>query len=347
MPPPSRRRTITLPDGARLTLRPIALEDKPLILASFERLSEESRYRRFFTTINTLSPSALDYLVDVDHRDHEAIVALEPSSGEVLGVARYIRSTQDAECAEVAVTVADDWQGRGLGRALLDRLTYRARQEGVRRYSALVQADNPASLGLLAGAGETRRRWDTGVVELLVELPPQRGMGARLGRALRAAAAGTLVPAKTLVDRVAVAVETPPRPAVQSDRPIRTIVVGTDDSDAGARTLAVALGLGAILGAAVHVVGAYGILQQPESAAAALARASEAARAEGLEAVTHARRDDRAEALMAVAQEQDADLVVVSNAGMSGVKRPLVGSVANKVSHHAPCSVLIVWTDTE
>jgi len=347
MSPPLRRQTITLRDGARLTLRPIAPADKPLILASFERLSEESRYRRFFTTINTLSPSQLDYLVDIDHRDHEAIVAIEPASGEVLGVARYIRSKQDGESAEVAVTVADDWQGRGVGRALLDRLTYRARQEGVRRYSALVQADNPASLGLLAGAGETRRRWDTGAVELVVELPPQRGMGARLGRALRAAAAGTLVPAKTLVDRVAVAIESPPRPPIQSDRPIRTIVVAAEDSDAGARTLAVALGLGAILGAAVHVVGAYGILQQPESAAAALARASEAARAEGLEAVTHTRRDDRAEALIAVALEQDADLLVVSNAGMSGVKRPLAGSVANKVSHRAPCSVLIVWTNTE
>jgi len=168
-----------------------------------------------------------------------------------------------------------------------------------------------------------------------------------LGRALRAAAAGTLVPAKTLADRVAVAVESPPRPPVQSNRPIRTIVVAAEDSDAGARTLAVALGLGAILGAAVHVVGAYGILQQPESAAIALARASEAARAQGIQAVTHARREDRGEALLAVAAEQDADLVVVSNVGMSRVARPLVGSVANKISHRAPCSVLIVWTDTE
>jgi nucleotide-binding universal stress UspA family protein len=216
----------------------------------------------------------------------------------------------------------------------------------VRRFSALVQADNSASLGLLASAGETQRRWDTGVVELVVELPPKRGMGARLGQALRAAAAGTLVPAKTLADRVAIAVDSSPRPPVQADRPIRTIVVGSDDSDAEATTLAVALGLGAILGAAVHVVGVYGILEQPEGAQAALARAADAARAQGLEAVTHVRRDDRAEALMAVAKEHDADLLVVSNAGMSVVTRPLVGSVANKVSHHMPCSVLIVWTET-
>jgi len=124
MPTTSRRQTITLRDGARLTLRPIAPEDKPLLAASFERLSEESRYRRFFSTINELSSAQLDYLVDVDHSDHEAIIAVDPASGEMLGVARYIRSGEDPQSAEVAVTVADDWQGRGLGRALLDRLTH-------------------------------------------------------------------------------------------------------------------------------------------------------------------------------------------------------------------------------
>ena len=139
-------------------LRPIAPEDKPLLAASFERLSKESRYRRFFTIKNELSAAELDYLVDVDHHDHEAIVAIDPLSGEGLGVARYVRSEDDPELAEVAVTVADDWQGRGLGRALLDRLTYRARREGVRRFSALVQSDNWRSLGLVAGSGEPQRR---------------------------------------------------------------------------------------------------------------------------------------------------------------------------------------------
>ena len=66
-----------------------------------------------------MSAAELAYLVDVDHKDHEAIIAIDPSSGEALGVARYIRSKDDAQVAEVAVTVADDWQRRGLGRALL------------------------------------------------------------------------------------------------------------------------------------------------------------------------------------------------------------------------------------
>ena len=207
-----RGRTVTLRDGAKVKLRPIAPEDKPLLAASFERLSEESRYRRFFTPKSELSAAELDYLVDVDHSDHEAIIAIEPSSGEVLGVARYVRSKADAEVAEVAVTVADDWQGRGLGRALADRLTYRARREGVRRFSALVQSDNRSSLGLAADFGDAGDRSDNGEVELMIELPAKRGIGARLAQALRAAAAGTLLPAQTLTHRGADGVGSSPSP---------------------------------------------------------------------------------------------------------------------------------------
>ena len=341
----SRRRTITLRDGARATLRPIAPEDKPLVAASFERLSEESRYRRFFTTKNRLSAAELDYLVDVDHEDHEAIIAIDPSSGEALGVARYIRSKDDAEVAEVAVTVVDDWQRRGLGRALLHRLTYRARREGVRRFSALVQADNPGALALLADVGDTQTEYDGGVAEVVIELPPQRGMGAQLARALRAAAAGSLVPAKALTERVAVGVESSPRPPVQAGRPIRTMVVGVDGSQTSAKALALALGLAAALGATLHVVNAYGALQARSDAEAVLAAATRAAHAHGLQAVTHARRDDPAEALIAVAQEQDAELLVVGSKGMSGAARLLLGSVPNNISHHAPCSLLNVRTD--
>jgi nucleotide-binding universal stress UspA family protein/L-amino acid N-acyltransferase YncA len=340
----SRQRTITLRDGARVMLRPITPADKPLLAASFERLSEESRYRRFFTSLEELSEAQLDYLVDVDHQDHEAMVAVDPISGEGLGVARYIRSNDDAEAAEVAVTVADDWQGRGLGRALLDRLTYRARREGVRRFTALVQGDNRASLGLLAGVGDATREYDTGVVELVIELPRERGMGAQLNRALRAAAAGALVPARALAYRV---VGSSPRPLAAPGRPIRTIVVGVDGSEAGAKTLAVALRLAAGLGAAVHVVSAYGGLQAPSDAEEVLAAAMRAVRAEGLEAVTHALDDSPAGALAAVAEEQDCDLLVVGSGGMHRASRVGVGvgSVANHVSHHAPCSVLIVRTD--
>jgi nucleotide-binding universal stress UspA family protein len=68
-------------------------------------------------------------------------------------------------------------------------------------------------------------------------------------------------------------------------------------------------------------------------------------RAKGIEAVTHGRRDDPADALIAVAEEQDADLLVVGSVGMSRASRFILGNVPNKVSHHAPCSILIVRTD--
>jgi GNAT superfamily N-acetyltransferase len=188
----SWRRTVTLRDGARVTLRPIAPEDKPLIAASFERLSEESRYRRFFTSKKELSAADLDYLVDVDHSDHEAIIAVDRLSGEAVGVARYVRSNDDAAVAELAVTVIDDWQGRGLGRLLLTRLTDRARREGVRRFSAVVLGQNREALGFFNSLGDVRREYDAGMVELAIELPPKRGIGARLARLVREAAAGNL-----------------------------------------------------------------------------------------------------------------------------------------------------------
>lgn len=167
-------------------------------------------------------------------------------------------------------------------------------------------------------------------------------MGAQLARALRAAAAGSLVPAKALAERVAVGVESSPRPPVQAGRPIRTMV---DGSETSGNALALALGLAAALGAALHVVNAYGALQAPANAEAVLAAATRAAHAQGMQAVTHARCDDPAEALIAVAEEQDADLLVVGSKGMSRAARLLLGSVPNRVSHHAPCSLLIVRTD--
>jgi nucleotide-binding universal stress UspA family protein len=67
-------------------------------------------------------------------------------------------------------------------------------------------------------------------------------------------------------------------------------------------------------------------------------------RAKGVEAESHARLGDPADALLEVAEEEGADLIVVGNRGMTGAKRFLLGSVPNKISHHAPCSVLIVRT---
>ncbi len=189
---PRGSRTITLRDGTAVRLRPITPEDKPLLIDAFERLSEESRYRRFFTSLPELSPSALAYFTEVDHSDHEAIIALDRMSDRAVGVARYIRVSEDPHAAEVAVVVVDDWQGRGIGRALLTQLTNRARHEGISRYVALVQADNRDAMSLLQGFGDSTREREGSILELAIEIPRKRGIGAQLARLLRAAATGAI-----------------------------------------------------------------------------------------------------------------------------------------------------------
>jgi GNAT superfamily N-acetyltransferase len=166
-------------------------DDRKRLVDAFHRLSEGSRYRRFFAPVRDLSEETLDYLVEIDHHDHEAIVALDAGSGDLIGVARYVRQAPGSERAEAAVVVADDWQGLGLGRALLERLVSRARQEGILRFTALVQADNRRALELLSEIGSTARSVEGSVVELDIELPPEP-LGAPLTVALRAAAASAL-----------------------------------------------------------------------------------------------------------------------------------------------------------
>jgi len=177
-----------LRDGQKIVVRPIRPEDRDELAAGLGRLSPESRYSRFFTPTDGLSASELTYLSEVDHHDHEALVALEPETEHGIGVARFVRSPEDPESAEVAVAVADSWHNRGVATALLGRLTQRARDEGVRRFSAEILAHNQPMLDLIDELGDvTMRHLDHGTIEVEVELPAQ-GLGAALRESLRAAA---------------------------------------------------------------------------------------------------------------------------------------------------------------
>ena len=109
-----------LRDGSRVDVRPARPDDRELLREGFERLSPESRYRRFLVPVTTISERWLTYLTNVDHHDHEALAALDPVTGRGVGVARYVRSEHRRDVAEAAVVVADDWQGRGLGTLLLE-----------------------------------------------------------------------------------------------------------------------------------------------------------------------------------------------------------------------------------
>jgi nucleotide-binding universal stress UspA family protein len=144
---------------------------------------------------------------------------------------------------------------------------------------------------------------------------------------------------------------------------IDSMLVATDGSDTAAKAVSEAADLAAGIGARVHVMTAYQPLRarvasgktvDPEvtdwhlaedsKADSILDEARAALRLRGVEAQPHARRGDPADAIIDLAEELGTDLIVVGNKGLSGARRFLLGSVPDKVSHHAPCSVLIVYT---
>jgi RimJ/RimL family protein N-acetyltransferase len=169
----ARARAVVLRDGSLVLIRQIHAADAPLLADIFGQLSDTSRWMQFLAAKKELSAAELRYLTDVDHHDHEALAALDPAGGGV-GVARYIRHTTDPQAAEVAVTVVDGWQGRGLGTELLIQLSGRARQEGIGRFTAVASAGNAAAAGLLRTmhANLVGRGYDTVEYEINLAHPP-------------------------------------------------------------------------------------------------------------------------------------------------------------------------------
>lgn len=178
---------VRIRDGAQVNVRPIAPGDKDAMRDAFARLSPESRYERFLSPLDQLSNSMLRYFTEIDHHDHEALVAFDPEDGRAIGVARYVREN-DPEVAEAAIIVADDWHGRGLGSALLHDLAERARQEGIHRFTAMVLARNEDMIDILFRLGPARVvDRANGTVQIEAELPPA-GVGEQLRALLRMAA---------------------------------------------------------------------------------------------------------------------------------------------------------------
>jgi len=182
---------VHLDEGLELLLRPLRDDDKRRLAQAFERLSPETRYRRFFSPLEKLSETDLRYLTEVDHRDHEALIACDTESGEAIGVARFVR-LDDGESAEAAVTVIDEWQGRGAGTALANLLAERAREEGIKRFTALLLTENEQMRELLTTLGPAKViSRDGGTIVIEVEIPEQ-GIGEHMAGVLRVAAGGTV-----------------------------------------------------------------------------------------------------------------------------------------------------------
>ena len=163
-------RPVVLRDRSAVLIRPVRSTDAALLADGFARLSAASRQMRFLGVKKALSAAELRYFTDVDHHDHEALGALDQAGGHGVGIARYIRDSDDPQAAEIAVTIVDDWQGRGLGTELLARLSDRARQEGIRRFTALADAGNVAVTALLRNAGARLVRRGRGTIEYEITL---------------------------------------------------------------------------------------------------------------------------------------------------------------------------------
>jgi RimJ/RimL family protein N-acetyltransferase len=144
---------VTLRDGRVVTVRPLEPSDRDWLAAAVKRLSPETRYLRFASPKPHLTNRELDFLVDIDHHRHEAILATDPTTGRGIAVVRYVETPGDPGIVEIAATVADDWQGHGLGPALLAQLAQRAREEGHSALRATALATNRRSIAMLIRAG--------------------------------------------------------------------------------------------------------------------------------------------------------------------------------------------------
>ncbi|WP_395691530.1 GNAT family N-acetyltransferase [Nocardioides sp.] len=147
-----------LSDGTPALIWPLGPQDREAVREGFEHLSPDARYHRFLANVPHLSDTFLDHLVgEVDGVDHVALALVvidEDHLGVPVGVARTIRYRDRPTSADVAVTVLDEWHGRGVATAVLDELM-RQRPLGVTELATTITADNEASLAMLRRLGRT------------------------------------------------------------------------------------------------------------------------------------------------------------------------------------------------
>jgi GNAT superfamily N-acetyltransferase len=148
---------VRLRDGTTILVRPLQAHDAGAFVEGFARLSANTRYTRFLNPTPRLSGKAVRYLT---------------ATRDGIGVARFVRLPDSPGEAEFAVTVADDWQGRGVGTVVIKALVRRAREEGISGFRALVLASNEPMLGLMGDFGPVERMHsEGGAVELRLPFP--------------------------------------------------------------------------------------------------------------------------------------------------------------------------------
>jgi protein lysine acetyltransferase len=161
-----------LADGSPILILPIRPDDKQLLSDGLTRLSPESRYKRFLGPKHAFTAAELRYLTEIDGVDHVAYVALRGDAPkELIAVGRMVRSASYPQAAEIAVSVCDDWQRRGIGTLLGDHLAMAARDRDIRYLTATMAADNVGAHRLFRHvSSQLQERHDGPVDELWADL---------------------------------------------------------------------------------------------------------------------------------------------------------------------------------
>ena len=168
---------VRLRSGDTVRIRPVRSTDAAELQRAFALLSEESRYLRFMSGTTRLTDRQAAYFTEVDHAHHEAYVAHSTyDASYIIGVARFVRYPEAPDDADLAITVADSWGGRGLATVLVRMVSERAIEVGVKRFRADMMADNQPVLRLLRSAGLTGEtvtgEMVSGYIELGASEPP-------------------------------------------------------------------------------------------------------------------------------------------------------------------------------
>ena len=193
-PPPAWDADVVVADGGTVHIRPIRPDDADALVAMHAALSARTRYLRFFSAYPRIPERDLIRFTTVDHHDRVALVAMLGST--IIAVGRYER-TPGTDEAEVAFVVADEHQGRGIGSVLLEHLAAAARETGVKRFHAVVLAENTPMLRVFREAGYQTKRHiergeytlefdvdETSVTEAVMREREQRAEARSVGRLL-------------------------------------------------------------------------------------------------------------------------------------------------------------------
>ncbi len=160
-------------DGTSLMLRPVLPGDSERTVDGHIQFSSETLYRRFMSA-RVLTPALMHYLSEVDYVDHFVWVVTDGS--DPVADARFVRDESDPTVAEIAFTVADAYQGRGIGTFLIGALSIAARVNGVERFSAQMLSDNVPMRAIMDHYGALWQREDVGVITTVIDVPRQRDL---------------------------------------------------------------------------------------------------------------------------------------------------------------------------